>query len=357
MADGTHSTPLRPSRPTFHVGGQEIATLGGGLLALTIEEDTGGLYRCEATFGNWGAVSGGIGFLYFDRKTLDFGKGFQVRLGRDTLFDGRISALEGRFQENGPPEVAVLAEDRLQDLRMTRRTRTFEKVSDADVLQQLASKHGLGARVDVQGPQYDVLAQVNQSDLAFLRERCRAVGAEVWVEDGTLHAQARPDRASGTPLTLTHGSELREFTVLADLAGQRTSVSVSGWDVRAKTALKYTATDSVLGAELDGGTSGASLLSSTLGDREEVLVHTVPLSLAEARARAESFFRLGARRFVTGRGTAWPTPGLRVGVRVELKGLGKLFSGKYYVTGVKHLFDATNGLRTEFTAERPGLGR
>ena len=35
---------------------------------------------------------------------------------------------------------------------------------------------------------------------------------------------------------------------------------------------------------------------------------------------------------------------------------GPLFSGKYYVCEVKHLFDG-EGLRTEFVAERPGLGK
>jgi hypothetical protein len=40
-----------------------------------------------------------------------------------------------------------------------------------------------------------------------------------------------------------------------------------------------------------------------------------------------------------------------------LSGLGPLFSGKYYVAGVRHLFDGATGMRTEFTAERPGLSR
>jgi len=40
-----------------------------------------------------------------------------------------------------------------------------------------------------------------------------------------------------------------------------------------------------------------------------------------------------------------------------LKELGPLFNGKYYVAEVKHLFDGTKGIRTEFVGERPGLGR
>jgi uncharacterized protein len=50
-------------------------------------------------------------------------------------------------------------------------------------------------------------------------------------------------------------------------------------------------------------------------------------------------------------------PRLRVGGQLDLKGLGALFSGKYYVSQVRHVFDGRNGIRTEFTGERPGIGR
>jgi hypothetical protein len=34
-----------------------------------------------------------------------------------------------------------------------------------------------------------------------------------------------------------------------------------------------------------------------------------------------------------------------------------LFEGKYYVTRSRHLFDTRSGFRTQFVAERPGIGR
>ena len=130
-------------RPTFTVGGQERAALASGLLGLSIWEQIDGLYRCEATFGNWGEVRNKLDYLYFDRATLDFGKAFVVKLGSDVLFDGAVTAIEGQFPAGRSAEVTVLAEDRLQDLRMTRRTRTFANVSDADVMRQIASDHEL----------------------------------------------------------------------------------------------------------------------------------------------------------------------------------------------------------------------
>jgi uncharacterized protein len=351
-----NTSQLRVARPTITVAAQDKPTLTEGLLSLLIVENTAGLYRCEAQFGNWGPENNTIDFLYFDRALLDFGKAFKVKIGDQTIFEGRITGLESEFPEARPPTLTVLAEDRFQDLRMNRRTRSFADVSDADVMRQIASDHGLSANVDVQGPTHRLLAQVNQSDLAFLRERARSIDAELWMDGATLNAKGHTSRNGGT-LRLSYNNELRSFSVLADLSGQRTSVLANGWDVAGKTAIQHEATDSAISAELNGDTSGASILRSALGERKESLAHTVPLTSQEAQATADAFFKFSARRFVAGHGVAQTDPRLRVGGFVDLQGLGPLFSGKYYLTDVQHRFDGRLGLRTEFTGERPGIGR
>jgi phage protein D len=352
MSDGSNGTRLSAARPTINLGGQDDISLESGLLSLVIAETSQGLYRCEAMFGNWD----GGDFRYLDRDKLDFGKAFKIKLLDTTLFEGRITGLEAHYPDRSPPEITVLAEDRLQDLRMTRRTRSFEDMVDADVFKQIANDHGLTPSVDVTGPKHTSLAQVNQSDLAFLRDRARAIDAEVWVEDRTLYAKQRASRSRGT-VKLGYRNQLHEFSVTADLSQQRSSVTVSGWDVGSKDAIKSEATDSAIQGELAGGASGASILASALGERKEVLAHVVPHTGAEAQSRAEAHFRAIARRFVVGRGVAAPDARLRVGVYVELDGLGSLFNGKYYLSEVQHLFDGHRGLRTEFTGERPSLGQ
>lgn len=354
MADET--TGLKESRPTIVVDNELNGPLGGGLLTLMIVENTNGLYRCEAKFGNWGEKNSTTDFLYFDRSVLDFGKDFEIKLGNDSIFKGKIMGLEGNFPEGQSPEISVLAEDRFQDLRMTRRTRTFTDVSDADVIKQIATDHGLTPEVDVPGPTYKVLAQVNQSDLAFIRDRARSVDAEVWMSDKTLHAKSHTGR-NGDKLQMTYGNQLREFNVLADLAMQRTSVAVNGWNISNKAAMQFEATDSAISSELNGDTSGVSILQSALGERKEALAHTVPLNDQEAQHEAEAFFRMSARRFVVGHGIAETNKSLRAGSQLDLQGLGPLFNGKYYVAEVKHIFDSTKGLRSEFRSERVGIGK
>lgn len=347
---------LISSRPTINIAGKDDDGLGADLIRLLIIENTSGLYRCEATFGNLGDKDRSSNFLYFDRRTLDFGKEFKIKLESDVIFEGKITALEAGFPEGQAPQITVLAEDRFQDLRMTRRTRSFVDISDSDVINQVAGDHGLSPNVSVNGPTYKVLAQINQSDLAFLRERARSIDAELWMEGSTLNAKPRTSRIRGT-VELGYANELREFSVIADLAHQRTGVTVSGWDVQSKSELKHEATDSVLGGELNGDASGASILQSAFGARKEAVAHTVPLTSQETQTEAEALFKMTARRFLVGRGVAQTSSKLKVGVYVDLKEIGPLFSGKYYLAEVKHVFDGTKGLRTEFVGERPGLGK
>src|ERR1051325_1594371 len=347
---------LRTARPSIFVDGGENARLAGGLLRMCVEETIEGLYRAELRFGNWGTKNNQLDYLYFDRRVLDFGNSVRVQLEGEVLFDGRVSALEGEFGEGASPEIVVLLEDRFQDLRMTRRTRIFENASDAQVIERVAGDHGLQPQVDLDGPTHKVLAQVNQSDLAFLRERARAAGAELWIDDRKLFAKMRTARNGGT-VKLRYGAELRQFTATADLAHQRSSVTVSGWDVQGKQAIAHKADEAAVRNELGSDASGAAILGNAFAARAEAVAHAVPLTADEARARAEAWYRAAARRFVVGKGFAQPNAKLRAGVWVKLDGRGPLFNGKYSLAGVQHRFDGATGFRSEFTAERPGLGK
>src|SRR5712691_306352 len=122
------------SRPLVLLSGQRNDALSTDILTLLVEETTEGLFRCEATFNNFDKRSSGTDYVYFGRDVLDFGKDFAVQVGAGDnarqVFKGRISALEAEYPSGGGGLLVVLAEDRLHGLRMTRRTRTFEEVSD-----------------------------------------------------------------------------------------------------------------------------------------------------------------------------------------------------------------------------------
>ena len=300
MSANVARLPSRPARPTIEVGGRPNETLEAALLAYALTESLDGMAHAEMRFGNWGGPDE-PGFQYFDR-----------------------------------------------------RTRTFEQASLADVVSRVASDHGLQADAQGSGPTYAVLAQVNQSDLAFLNDLARREGAQVWSEDSKLVLRKARERAD---VELAWAGTLREFDVTADLSGQRTKVTASGWSVEQKQAVTSEAQKAAVQAELGNDEAGADILAAKFGERPERIVHYTPANEDEARSQAEASYRYMARNFVTGRGVCETDPLIRCGAKVTLSGLGPLFDGAYRLRTVTHLFDAAEGSRSEFTCDRPGLGR
>lgn len=359
MSDTAVTLPLYSSRPRLKINGQEDARLDAGLLTLSITEKEDGLYQLEMTFGNWGSSGGELGFLYFDRQVFDYGGTIEVELGDGSAtapaFHGYITGIEGRFIEQRPPEILILAEDRLQDLRMTRRTRSFEDVTLDDVVQTITGEYNLQPELDIDSPTYKILSQVNQSDLAFLRQQARLIDAEVWVEQDKLYVQSR-SRKKVSSLELTYKQRLKEFSVLADLAHQRTHLKVAGWDISAKEKLEIEVEKSTIQSELQGGLGGSQVLNDAFGQRKESIVHLAPMSEEETRSLAESSYRTLSRQFVTGKGMAEGDARLKAGAHVTINGVGRLFNGLYYVNNVQHMFSADNGYKTHFSVERAAIG-
>ena len=347
------------STPIVSVGGQANSGLINDLLSLTVEETIVGMAWCEARFNNFGYYNGSAGFLYLGRDVVDFGTELAVTFGQGDqsrqVFSGKVSAIQGDFPDSDPAQVLFFAEDGLQAFRLTRRTRTFENSSTADIAQQLASDHGLSPSVNLSGPTRSVVTQVNQSDLAFLRSLARQDDGEVWLDGTSLNVAERPSRNGGT-MSLFYGGGLVSFSVRADLADQCTELGVGGWDVGNKEAILETADPSVLGSELGTDTSGSSILSTAFADRKERIVRSAPLSSDDATALAKAAYLERARRFVCGTGTTTGTALMAVGTSLTLSGLGGIFDGTFYVSRTRHVFDLAHGYRTEFDVERPGIG-
>jgi phage protein D len=345
------------SAPVFKVDGTVQGALARDLLRLEVEESTEGLKTLHAVLVGPGPADGAAETLqYLDGSVLDFGKSLSVSIGppggERIVFDGTISALEVDFDELREPVIAVFAEDKLMQLRMTRRLKTYEQMSDADIAQAIAGEHSLTPDVAVDGPTYDVVQQWNQSDLAFLRERAALVQAEVWVDGDTLNFKSRPNR-TGTSLTLVCPTDLIDLRIRADLAHQRSSVKVSGFDASARDAIDEEAGADAVQSEVSGGTTGVSILQQAFGERVSYRVREAPLVSSEAQAWARAEMLRRSRRFVTVVGTTSGSPDMVVGSQLTLDRTADAFDGDgYYVTRVTQTYDLVSGHRTHFHAER-----
>lgn len=358
MTDGP---PLLVSaRPVLTVDGREEEALMRDLIRLETREDEHGLASVEAVFLNFGVREPGRepGYVHFDRERLDFGKGFAVAFEtggrRETVFEGRITAIGAIYPEQRPPELTLIAEDALAKLRLARRGRVFANATDRAMVEEIAAAAGLRAEVDAPGPTHAQRWQVGLPELALIRERAAALDARIALREGRLRLATRGEGARPIPLSALN--ELIRFEVRADLAEQRSAVRAHGWDVATAEAIHEEAgAETARALATAGGRTGPEAVRAAWGEAPEDLHLEMPATAAEARALAEARLRRRARRFVTGRGVTRGTPGLRVGARVELVDLGAWFSGVYEVTAARHRFDQAEGYRTEFEACRAAL--
>jgi phage protein D len=348
---------LTSTAPLFRVDGDTKGALARDLLDLSIVHSTMGLATLEATFqasGPGGDDSARLAYL--DGSVVDFGKEIQVSLGatrqETVVFTGTVSAIEARFSDHLTPRVVVFAEDALGKFRLTRRTRTYENCSDADIARQLADEHGLIADCTAEGPTYDRVQQWQQSDLAFLRDRARLIQAEIWVDDDGLHFASRSQR-NANDVELAESRDLMSADLRADLAHQRTSVVVSGYDANSREVINEEVGTEVVQAEVSSGRTGPDILRAALGDHAATRARDVPLTSGEAQAWGKAEMLRRARQFVTARVMTNGSPELMVGSKVTLDGVGKPFEGDgYYCTRVVHTYDLDNGHRTHANLER-----
>ncbi|HEU5453673.1 MAG TPA: contractile injection system protein, VgrG/Pvc8 family [Terriglobales bacterium] len=352
------SVSVYNATPTVKVDSQSNPTVDAQLLAMEMRESEGGLTAMELRFSNFGSFSSGkAGYVFEDDKVLKLGANIEVSAGDQSsptaIFSGKISALEGRYSSEHPPELVVLAEDALQAARMKRRSKVYDNTTLDALVSAVATACGLTPKTDGLSDNIGTQVQWNESDLAFLRRILARYDADLQVVGQELHA-ARRSQVQRNQIDLSLDGKLRQARVLADLAQQVTKIEVSGWDFSQGQAASATRSGNTPGP--GSGRAGSDLLHDTFAERAEQLAHISVRNHAEAQSVADAEFQQRARRFVTLHATTEGNAALHVGTHVNVAGLGPRFSNVYYVVAATHRFDQDHGYLTDFTAECAFLG-
>lgn len=350
--------PVYNPRPIVTVDGQRFDKVDELLLALDMREQEGGLSSMELRFSNIASdASGGAGFAFEDESEIKLGSTITVSTGdvsdSQEIFRGVITGLEAEFPDNAPPELLVLAEDKLQQARMARRTELYREMSVADIASQIAQRLSLQPQVNGLTDSSGTWVQLNESDLAFLRRLLRQFDADLQIVADRLEvAPISEVQRQVIELELLH--DLRSVRFVADLANQVTEVTSSGWNAISGQTVSGSSSGSNLGP--GRGRQGATLLRQALGARSEHVGHIAVTTDAEAQALADTIFDQRARSFVTAEGTATGHPSIRVGSHLQLRGVSPRFENTYYVVSTHHRYDGLGGYMTDFKAESSALG-
>ena len=292
-----------------------------------------------------------------NEKLFAVGNTVEIRLGYSdrltSVFEGELTGIEPEFAADRSPHLTLRGYDRRHRLQRGHQTRSFIKSKDSSIASTIASEVGLAAKVEDSKIIHDYLLQSNQTNLAFLQERASLIGYEVLVEGKQLFFQPIAN-GLGASLTLDMTQdELLTFYPRLSSMNQVTEFAVQGWSVKDKKPI--TAKVGNVTSQMGDQVSGSDLTKKAFGRAIASIVDSPIFDQGEAKQIAEAQLNRTALALITGEGSCIGRTDLKPGQVIRMQGLGKRFSGQYYVTGVKHRLRPDQGYITTFEVKRNGV--
>ncbi len=287
--------------------------------------------------------------LFAEGNEVEIGMGYVDHV--ETLMVGEITGLEPEFAADEPPLLTVRGYDRRHRLTRGRRTRSFTKMKDSEIAGKVAREAGLTGKADDTKTAHDYVLQHNQTDLEFLLDRAARIGHEVVVEDKTLFFRKHKNTGSEA-VVLTRERDLVRFEPRLTSMPQVAEVAVQGWDPKAKKGIVGRAKVGDEVTTMGGKKSGAKVTKSAFKAPAAVAVDRPVVTQAEADQIAKGSFNDMALAYVSGDGECVGRTDLRAGTLVKVEGLGRRFSGLYYVSSTRHRYSPRRGYQTEFSVRR-----
>jgi phage protein D len=292
--------------------------------------------------------------------------------GLDPIFDGYITSVHLSLgSEPDEAHVEVSATDTCVLLSLEEKIHTWKDMSDSDIVEQIVGAYGVTVQADSTATVHqesDTTIAQRGTDIQFVRERAALNGLEFYFETDKSSGQVigffREPQLDGTPqsdLNIQFGdqSNLRHFS--ARLVGQRPlNVKIEQLDVKANSTNIGQASDTQLNKL--GATDANLLVGAALSNlltpndaQAQMLVMGPPTSNGTELQTIAQAVRDEASWFITAEGEinsdAYQAV-LRPHRLVLVKGAGKPFSGKYYVTRVVHELKGDGTYTQRFQARR-----
>lgn len=288
----------------------------------------------------------GSAYHFIDDRKGKFKNGSAVTVSiavgdnrEENVFDGEVVEVEAQLLQHGQ-QLVVRAFDRLHKLARGTFTRTFQNVTDMDVVGKIAQERGLSTRLGPANFVHDYVMQSNQTDLEFLRERAVRLGYLLFMDGKELHCE--PMESMGHAGDLQWGVNLIEFHPRVSSLDQASGTTLRSWDPQRKQAV-------VSSAGKGKGEPGVAAAS------EEDL--SAPYTMTQHVVRKEKLADLYAegsadqkrQKFVEATGVAGGSPRMTAGMTVKLGGVSERYEGTYMLSAVSHQYHTQSGYTTEFT--------
>lgn len=321
------------------------------VLAVEVSEDIDAVGMFTLELDNWDLENQAV--IWSDDAQFNLGSEVKIKFGygnqTKVVMVGEITGLEPEFSLEQSPRLVVRGYDYSHRLMRGTKTRTFTQRRDSDIVREVARDAKLTVEASPTLEALEYVLQRNQTDLAFIRDRASRIGYEILVEGTVLIF--RPLQPKGRAVLTLNRTDLLEFSPRLSTLGQVNEVEVRGWDARQKehTVVGKASNSDVVAM---GKTSGISATAREFGKTAYAVIDQAAATPQAAKDIAQGQINRMALDYITGEGSCRGNIALRVGRVIKIEGLGKRFSGDYYVTATNHRYAVGEGYRTEFSVRR-----
>jgi phage protein D len=291
------------------------------------------------------------GLRFCDSALFDVGKDVEIYMGYEgelhPMMLGEITAISPSFPQGGAPTITLSGYDKSHRMRANSPTpRSFKFLNASLIASQIAIENGLVPIVDPGGRIHESKDQTG-SDWALLQKLADENYFQVFVHWDKLYF--RLPRPQLEMAVLEWGKNLISFSPRLSLSGQHGIQVVRSYNYQlAQTIVSVlpalaVASDSEDLIERLGSAAVDQLveLGRYVSRGEDVGDHL------QGAALAKSILQQILEGLYEGSGSCIGLPELRAGDMIEIRGLGKRFSGKYRLRRVTHTID-DGGYRTTF---------
>ena len=291
-----------------------------------------------------------------DSALFDLGKTVEIHMGYGgeltPMMLGEITTIEPSFPENGPPTLRIAGYDKSHRLRNSQAERQWQWVPDSVIAAQIAAEALLIPIVDPSPIFHRKKIIQTGTDMAFLKDRARANFFDVYVQWDKLYFQfPRPQTEA---VVLEWGKNLNSYSPRLSSAGLAGLQMIRGYNE--ELAQTIVAFSMAMDLNIDNVVEklGSSAMDLLLSLGRNVVRNEKVESPIDGAVLAKSILQDILEGLYEGSGACVGIPDLRAGRMIEIRGVGRRFSGMYRLRKVTHTID-DSGYRTTFeVSQRSG---
>lgn len=267
------------------------------------------------------------------------------------VFDGVITRQRIEARRSGDTFLHLEAKDPAFRTTLSRQSRTFTDVSEADALTEALEAEGVTVEMDT-GANVPQIVQYQATGWDFMRRRLVSLGLAVDCAGGKLRV-FKPDPSQSPVQTLTYGSDIHRMDLELDAEATLVAVDAGAWSPGDQELLQ---------SEVDSAPSPTDIGTPDLADvagTKRVLRQAGARDQAALDALAQAHLERARQSSIRGVIEVQGTAEIKPGDVVELKGMGKRINANVLVRGIRHEIgrgDWMTSIEVGMEAERASCG-